>query len=159
MFSVGAKYEWVTLAFLIGFLVPLPTYIMYKITGKKAWGYLNPSIILWFMGNLFVGINSSLTTFFLVAYFAQFYLRKYHPEFFVKYNYLVSAAMDGGTQVMVFILTFAVAGGSGVAHRKFYQLSDASKNTLTHSQQCQLGQVHRTRLCTTMTTVSGANIK
>jgi hypothetical protein len=24
--------------------------------------------------------------------------------------------MDGGTQVMVFILTFAVAGGSGKAH-------------------------------------------
>lgn len=68
------------------------------------------------MGNLFVGINSSMTTFFLVAYFAQFYLRKYRPEFFVKYNYLVSAAMDGGTQVMVFILTFAVAGGSGKAH-------------------------------------------
>jgi hypothetical protein len=89
---------------------------MYKWTGKKAWGYLNPSIILWFMGNLFVGINSSMTTFFLVAYFAQFYLRKYRPEFFVKYNYLVSAAMDGGTQVMVFILTFAVAGGSGKAH-------------------------------------------
>ncbi|OBT85061.1 hypothetical protein VE02_07154 [Pseudogymnoascus sp. 03VT05] len=116
MFSVGAKYQWVTLAFLIGFLVPLPTYIMYKITGKKAWGYLNPSIILWFMGNLFVGINSSMTTFFIVAYFAQFYLRKYRPKFFTDYNYLVSAAMDGGTQVMVFILTFAVAGGSGVAH-------------------------------------------
>jgi hypothetical protein len=116
MFSVGARYQWVTLSFLVGFLVPIPTYLMYKWTGKKAWGYLNPSIILWFMGNLFVGINSSMTTFFLVAYFAQFYLRKYRPEFFVKYNYLVSAAMDGGTQVMVFILTFAVAGGSGKAH-------------------------------------------
>ncbi|WPG98249.1 Hypothetical protein R9X50_00103700 [Acrodontium crateriforme] len=116
MFSVGAKYEWVTLAFLIGFIVPVPFYIMYRITGNKGWGYLNPSIILWFMGNLFVGVNSSFTTFFLCAYFSQFYLRRKHPEFFVKYNYLISAAMDGGTQVMVFILTFAVAGGSGVAH-------------------------------------------
>ncbi|THZ80396.1 OPT superfamily oligopeptide transporter [Aureobasidium pullulans] len=90
--------------------------IAYKITGNKKWGYLNPSIILWYMGNLFVGINSALNMFFILAFVSQFYIRRYHPEFFVKYNYLVSAAMDGGTQVMVFILTFAVAGGSGKAH-------------------------------------------
>jgi len=30
-------------------------------------------------------------------------------------NYLVSAALDGGTQVLVFIFTFAVFGGSGKA--------------------------------------------
>ncbi|THW83937.1 OPT superfamily oligopeptide transporter [Aureobasidium pullulans] len=116
MFSVGSRYQWVTLAYLIGFLVPIPTYIAYKITGNKKWGYLNPSIILWYMGNLFVGINSALNMFFILAFVSQFYIRRYHPEFFVKYNYLVSAAMDGGTQVMVFILTFAVAGGSGKAH-------------------------------------------
>lgn len=37
------------------------------------------------------------------------------PQFFVKYNYIVSAALDGGTQVIIFILTFAVFGGSGKA--------------------------------------------
>ncbi|KAH0163161.1 OPT superfamily oligopeptide transporter, partial [Aureobasidium melanogenum] len=116
MFSVGSRYEWVTLSYLIGFLVPIPTYIAYRYTKNPAWGYLNPSIILWYMGNLFVGINSSLTMFFVLAFISQFWIRKYHPQLFVKYNYLVSAAMDGGTQVMVFILTFAVAGGSGKAH-------------------------------------------
>jgi hypothetical protein len=116
MFSVGSRYEWVTLAFLVGFLIPIPAYIAYRLTGNRKWGYINPSIILWYMGNLFVGINSSLPMFFIVAFISQFYIRKYHPSLFVKYNYLVSAAMDGGTQVMVFILTFAVAGGSGKAH-------------------------------------------
>lgn len=116
MFSVGSRYEWVTLSYLVGFLVPLPTYFMYRWTKNPKWGYINPSIILWYMGNLFVGINSSLTMFFILAFISQFWIRKYHAELFVKYNYLVSAAMDGGTQVMVFILTFAVAGGSGVAH-------------------------------------------
>lgn len=32
-----------------------------------------------------------------------------------QYNYLVAAALDGGTQVLVFIFTFAVFGGSGKA--------------------------------------------
>lgn len=67
------------------------------------------------MGYLFVGINSAITMFFALGFFAQFYLRRYRPEFFIKYNYIVSAALDGGTQVMVFILTFAVFGGSGTA--------------------------------------------
>ncbi|PCG96334.1 Oligopeptide transporter OPT superfamily [Penicillium occitanis (nom. inval.)] len=116
MFSIGAHYQWVTIVFLLGFLVPLPTYIAYKITGNKNWGYNNPSIILWFMGNLYVGINSGFTSFFIVAFIFQFYVRKYHPQLFVKWNYLISAALDGGTQIIVFILTFAVAGGSGTAH-------------------------------------------
>ncbi|OQO11666.1 hypothetical protein B0A48_03393 [Cryoendolithus antarcticus] len=115
MFSVGARYQWVTLAFLIGFLVPLPFYIGHKLTGWRGFSYINCSIILWFMGNLFVGINSSILMFFVIAAFSQFYLRKYKPDLFIKYNYIVAAALDGGTQVLVFILTFAVAGGSGKA--------------------------------------------
>lgn len=70
--------------------------------------FQNLSIILWYMGNLFVGINSSLTSFFIIGFIAQFWLRKFHPQVFVKYNYLVSAALDGGTQVLVFVFTFAV---------------------------------------------------
>lgn len=53
--------------------------------------------------------------FFGLGFLAQFFLRKYRPVIFNKYNYITSAALDGGTQTIVFILTFAVFGGSGVA--------------------------------------------
>ena len=69
--------------------------------------------ILWYMGSLVGGINSSLGIFFLLGFLAQWWLRMYHSRLFIKYNYILSAALDGGTQVMVFILTFAVFGGSG----------------------------------------------
>jgi hypothetical protein len=65
------------------------------------------------MGWLFVGVNSSILSYFAAGFFAQLYLRRYKPEWFVKWNYLTSAALDGGTQVLVFILSFAVFGGSG----------------------------------------------
>lgn len=42
-------------------------------------------------------------------------MRKHHQRIFVKYNYIVSAAPDGGTQVIVFVLSFAVDGESGKA--------------------------------------------
>lgn len=117
MFSVGGKYQWVTIAYLLGFAVPFPFWIIYKyIYPARFFSYINLAIILWYMGWLFVGINSSCGMYFVIGFISQFYLRRRFPQWFVKYNYLVSAALDGGTQVMVFILTFAVAGGSGVAH-------------------------------------------
>lgn len=115
LFSVGKRYEWVTLSFLIGFAAPFPFWIAHKLTGWRGFAYLNTSIILWYAGNLFVGINSGMTSFFIVAFISQFWLRKKHPQWFVKYNYLISAALDGGTQILVFIFTFAVFGGSGHA--------------------------------------------
>ena len=76
---------------------------------------INTGIVIWYLGYLFIGFNDSVTMYFIVGFFAQWWLRKNRPEYFVKYNYIVSAALDGGTQVMVFILTFAVFGGSGKA--------------------------------------------
>jgi hypothetical protein len=83
---------------------------------QRIWSYLNSSIILWYLGYLVTGINSSILCYYAIGIFGQFYLRKYRPKYFVKWNYLVSAALDGGTQVLVFLLTFAVDGGSGAAH-------------------------------------------
>jgi len=34
----------------------------------------------------------------------------------VRYNYIVSAALDGGTSVIVFIMSFAIFGAAGTAH-------------------------------------------
>lgn len=114
MFSIGARYEWVTAAYLVGFLAPLPFYIMHRFfPHQRIWSYLNTSIILWYLGELFVGLNASITTYYILGAFGQFYLRRYRPQWFMKWNYLLSAALDGGTQVMVFLATFAVFGGSG----------------------------------------------
>jgi len=68
------------------------------------------------MGWLFVGVNSSLLSYFVLGIGAQYWLRVKHPALFNKYLYLFSAALDGGTQVLVFILSFAVFGGGGDAH-------------------------------------------
>jgi len=115
-FSVGARYQWVTISYLLGFIVPVPFYIIYRYTKIEFFKYINLSIILWYMGWLVVGVNASIFSFFILGFLAQWYLRKYHPALFVKYNYIVSAALDGGTQVVVFILSFAVFGGSGTEH-------------------------------------------
>lgn len=113
LFSVGGRYQFVTLAFVFGFFIPLPFYFLHRLAPKLRFDYWNTAIITYYIGWLFVGINSSITSFFIIGFFSQLYLRKYRPNWFIKYNYVLSAAMDGGTQVLVFILTFAVMGGAG----------------------------------------------
>ncbi|RSL39716.1 hypothetical protein CEP54_016270 [Fusarium duplospermum] len=76
MFSIGARDQWVTIAFFIGFLAPLPFYIMHRLFPKsKIWPYLNSSIVLWYLGYLFVGLNASVTGCYILGAFGQFYLR------------------------------------------------------------------------------------
>ena len=62
-----------------------------------------------------VGVNSPLTSSILVGVASQFWLRRYHPGWYRKYNYILGGALDGGAQVMIFVLSFAVFGASGVS--------------------------------------------
>lgn len=62
-----------------------------------------------------VGVNSTITSSIVVGLVSQLWLRKYHPGWYRKYNYILGGALDGGAQVMIFILSFAVFGASGVS--------------------------------------------
>ena len=80
-----------------------------------------------------VGVNSTIWSSIIVGLVSQLWLRKYHPGWYRKYNYILGelfsmpnqvtythyyvsgGALDGGAQVMIFILSFAVFGASGAA--------------------------------------------
>ncbi|KAF8148520.1 OPT oligopeptide transporter protein-domain-containing protein [Mycena galopus ATCC 62051] len=101
LYAPSGRYGIVPFSILIGLVVPLGA------------NHVVSPILCWTLGYLSVGINTSVFSTFLLAVFSQFYLRCYRPRWFRKYNFLLSAALDGGTQVMVFVFTFAVGGGSG----------------------------------------------
>ncbi|KAK2590583.1 hypothetical protein QQS21_011729 [Conoideocrella luteorostrata] len=115
LFSVGGKYQWVPLSMLLGFLAPLPGYLAHRKWPKLGMHHVNTPIIFFYMCYLNVGINSSIMMFFIMGFTSQWFVRRRYPNIFVRYNYLVSAALDGGTSIMVFILSFAVLGASGAA--------------------------------------------
>jgi len=116
LFAAGKIYQWTPWAYVVGLAVPLPFWIIHKFWPKLRADYLYTPVIVYYIGWLCVGINSSITSYFAVAYFSQYYMRTKHPQWFKKYNYILGAALDGGTQVMVFILSFAVQGAGGNAH-------------------------------------------
>jgi len=116
LFAVGKRYQFVAWAYLIGLAVPIPFWIMYKLWPKLRTDYLYTPVICYYIGWLSVGINSSNVPFYIVGFGSQWWMRTRHPHWFTKYNYIVAAALDGGTQVMVFLLSFAVQGAAGSTH-------------------------------------------
>lgn len=59
------------------------------------------------------GTTSVLWSQVATGLWSQWYMRLRHPAWFGKYNYIAGGGLDAGSKVMMLILTFAVAGGSG----------------------------------------------
>jgi OPT family small oligopeptide transporter len=116
LFAIGKRYQFVAWAYVIGFLVPVPFWIAYKLWPRLRTNYLYTPVICYYIGWLCVGINSSIFSYFSIAFVSQWLLRTRYPRWFTKYNYVLAAALDGGTQVMVFMLSFAVFGAAGKSH-------------------------------------------
>ncbi|KAI9447705.1 oligopeptide transporter [Lactarius indigo] len=91
------------------FVIPMGIFIGFAVTAihwliNKRWPYIGPVRVDRIILPLIIHYSASL-----------FWLRQYHPGWYRKYNYILGGALDGGAQVMIFILSFAVFGASGVS--------------------------------------------
>ncbi|KAG6331947.1 hypothetical protein ID866_7144 [Astraeus odoratus] len=116
LFSAGKRYQWVPYAYVIGLIAPVPFWLIHRYWPNLHADYLSIPLICGFIATIHGGISSVPLSYFSIGFFSQWYLRTRHPRWFQKYNYIVGAALDGGAQVMVFILSFAVFGASGHTH-------------------------------------------
>ncbi|KAE9394953.1 OPT oligopeptide transporter [Gymnopus androsaceus JB14] len=113
LYTPSGRYGIVPMSILIGLVVPVPFWLLHKKFPNAHFDSVITPMITVQIGFLSGGINSSIFMTFLLCIFSQFFLRKYHPRWFRKYNFLLSAALDGGTEVMVFVYSFAVGGAGG----------------------------------------------
>ncbi|RCH93242.1 hypothetical protein CU097_011933 [Rhizopus azygosporus] len=112
MFGIQTRYSIILWAFLIGLFLPIPFWLLHKKYPKIGFEYINVPIILANACVLPGGTSSYLWCSYLIAYISQYYLKRRYTDWFAKHNYLLSAALDSGTSIMVFILSMAVQGGA-----------------------------------------------
>ncbi|KAI0926086.1 hypothetical protein AcW1_008352 [Taiwanofungus camphoratus] len=116
MFGAHGVYHMVPISLAIGLFCPLPFYIAYRIWPKAGFENFNTSIILQWSAVLTVGVNTSINPSMAIGIFSQWWVRTRFPRWFAKYNYIIAAGLDSGTQVIIFILNFALFGAAGNAH-------------------------------------------
>ncbi|KAK4560737.1 hypothetical protein LTR86_005316 [Recurvomyces mirabilis] len=115
MYGVDGKYFIVPLGLLIGAALPVLHWIVIKAFPRLRKWPINTAIITSYAGQYYYGNTSWIWSTIAVGVVSQIYLRKRLPGIYNKYNYLIGAALDGGSQIIIFVLSFAVYGASGNA--------------------------------------------
>ncbi|PNH30380.1 hypothetical protein BJF96_g6426 [Verticillium dahliae] len=109
-------YGWIPLSILIGAAIPVILWLVsrkYKtINGWEVRKLVAP-VIFHNASETTSGTTSVIWSQIATGLWSQWYMRLRHPAWFGKYNYIAGGGLDAGAKVMMFILTFAVAGGSG----------------------------------------------
>ncbi|KAE9400851.1 OPT oligopeptide transporter [Gymnopus androsaceus JB14] len=114
MFSPGKTYYMVPVALAIGAVMPIPGYLLHrKFPKNQFFANFNTGVVLQYSCYLSVGVNTQVNTASALGVLSQYWVRRRYPRWFTKYNYIIAGALDGGTQVISFILNFAVFGAAG----------------------------------------------
>ncbi|KAL4253651.1 oligopeptide OPT transporter family protein [Abortiporus biennis] len=120
LFTFGKPYWFLAFAMFVGLFFPLPFWLVHRYSRSgsfisKAAAYINTPIVALYVGYLPYSVNGQWWSCVLIGFASQWWARTRRPRWFKSRNYLLSAALDGGSQVILFILSFAVFGASGNA--------------------------------------------
>ncbi|KAL4916766.1 OPT oligopeptide transporter protein-domain-containing protein [Aspergillus aurantiobrunneus] len=113
VYGTQGRYLIVPLGLLIGLALPAAHWALIRLIPRIRHWPLNTAIIVSFAGQTYFGSTSWVWSSIAVGVFSQFWLRRRMPKIYNEYNYLIGAALDGGSQLIIFILSFAVLGASG----------------------------------------------
>ncbi|GIJ91742.1 hypothetical protein Asppvi_010714 [Aspergillus pseudoviridinutans] len=117
VYGVNGRYLIVPLGLLIGLALPVLHWGLNRVIPRMRSWPLNTAMIVSFAGaQNYYGITSWIWSSIAVGVFSQVWLRRRLPRIYNEYNYLIGAALDGGSQIVIFILSFAVFGASGQEH-------------------------------------------
>ncbi|RIA91014.1 OPT oligopeptide transporter protein [Glomus cerebriforme] len=109
-FGPGSLYNPLLWGFLIGFLIPVPFYLLHRKFPKFRFDLVNVPLIC----NGLQLIPESYTNFiimgFIASFLSQFYAYRYENRLWKKYNYVLSAAFDSAAQMVTLVIFFCLNG-------------------------------------------------
>jgi len=108
LFSVGQLYSPLLWFFLIGFLLPFPFYYAARRYPRSWLRFVNFPVF--FNGANAIppasGINYS--SWFVTGFIFQYVMRRKHFRWWLRFNYLLSAALDSGVAIGVILIFFCL---------------------------------------------------
>lgn len=104
MFSPGAVYHPLLYFFLVGALLPIPFYFLARRYPDSWYKYFNAPVFFTGTGLMppATGINYSSWT--LVGFVFQYWIRRRHFRWWSSYNYVLSAALDSGVALATIVI-------------------------------------------------------
>ncbi|KAF9187013.1 hypothetical protein BGZ50_002181 [Haplosporangium sp. Z 11] len=101
MFGPTSMYNAINYFFLIGFILPIPFYYLKKAFPNTWMDYVHIPVLLASTGMMPPAQAYHYTNWLAVGFVFQFFARRYHPDWHLRFTYVLSAAFDSGTAFMV----------------------------------------------------------
>ncbi|KZT65583.1 OPT oligopeptide transporter [Daedalea quercina L-15889] len=108
LFSPGQLYSPMLWFFLVGALSPIPFYILARRYPHSMWRYVNMPIFFAGLGQMPPASGINYSAWVMVGAFFQWFMRRFHFRWWMRYNYILSAALDSGVAVSLIIIFFAL---------------------------------------------------
>jgi hypothetical protein len=90
--------------FLIGAFLPIPFYYLARRYPRSFWRYVNIPIALVAADNVPPATGVNFTSYIIVGFIFQWFMRRYHFRWWLRYNYLLSTALDAGVIIGLIVI-------------------------------------------------------
>ncbi len=109
IFGSLGEYSAINWFFLIGFVAPIPIYILHRRYPKvKLFRLINMPILIGATGMMPPATSVNYTSWFIMAFIFNFLIFRYRKNWWVRYNYVLSGALDAGIAFMGVLLYIAL---------------------------------------------------
>lgn len=114
LFSPGERYNAMMWFFLIGAVMPVFTWLLWKRNPNKWYGKLNAPIFFTGPGNIPPSTVYNYSLYFVASVFLNKFIKDKWPRWHAKYNFVLGAAVEAGVAVATVIIFLCVTypGGS-----------------------------------------------
>lgn len=109
MFSPGAAYDSLLYFFPIGAILPIPFYFLARRFPLSFWRYVNIPIFFAGLGAIPPASGINYISWTLVGLLFNYVIRKYRFRWWMRYNYILSAALDSGVAFALIMIFFTLA--------------------------------------------------
>ncbi|KAG6866881.1 hypothetical protein C0991_008818 [Blastosporella zonata] len=108
LFSPGAPYSPLLWFFGIGGLLPIPFYFLARRYPLSFWRYVNIPVCFGGLGAMPPANGINYASWAAVGFIFNFVVRRYRFRWWMRYNYILSAALDAGVVLAMFVIFFAI---------------------------------------------------
>ncbi|ORZ06653.1 OPT family small oligopeptide transporter [Absidia repens] len=144
MFASDSPYSPTLYFFLIGFILPIPFYLLSKRYPNSWVKYVHIPLIFNATGMMPPAVPVNFSMWCSVGFIFMFWLRRYRHDWWIKYNYITSAAFDSGCAIATLII-FGVVFGSNYSPEWF---GNGGQDMYNSPDNCPMALANSEGVCT-----------
>jgi OPT family small oligopeptide transporter len=108
LFSPGAIYSGLLWFLLVGFLAPIPFFFLARRFPLSFYRYINIPVFFAGLSSIPPASGINYVSWVLFGFIFNFVIRRFHFRWWMRYNYILSAALDSGLALSMVTIFFSL---------------------------------------------------